>query len=345
MHQIGLLISRTGRVWVTLLVIAASWLTQAATAQTLPPEAFKSGSNFLVKFRPLTEVPRHSVVDVLVNGEHVALGTVVSKYGEILTKASQMHGEIEVRTHSGQEYGARVVAVDGASDLALVKTNASNLVPVQWAASEPGVGSWLVSVGTQREPLGVGVVSVAGRRIAPQRGVLGVELVTDAESQSPIINRVFPGSGAESAGLQVGDVIMSVAGQAISDRDGLLRRLSLYRPGDSLELLVRRGDKDEELKATLGNEQTMMVDRQARQNMMAGPLSVRSGGFERVLQHDTVLRPEDCGGPVVDLSGHVVGLNIARAGRVESYVLPSSEIQATLKRLNIKAPQEVTAQK
>jgi S1-C subfamily serine protease len=55
-----------------------------------------------------------------------------------------------------------------------------------------------------------------------------------------------------------------------------------------------------------------------------GPRSTRLSGFERVIQHDTVLNPDECGGPVLDTQGRFVGLNIARAGRVVSLALPAS---------------------
>jgi serine protease Do len=66
---------------------------------------------------------------------------------------------------------------------------------------------------------------------------------------------------------------------------------------------------------------------------MGGPISLRRTNFPNVLQHDTVLQPEQCGGPVVDLDGNVVGINIARAGRVESYAVPAETILALLPRL------------
>ena len=60
---------------------------------------------------------------------------------------------------------------------------------------------------------------------------------------------------------------------------------------------------------------------------MGGPLSERADDFPGgVLQHDTVLQPTECGGPLVNLDGKVVGINIARAGRVESYCLPANEL-------------------
>jgi hypothetical protein len=40
-------------------------------------------------------------------------------------------------------------------------------------------------------------------------------------------------------------------------------------------------------------------------------------------QHDSVLAPNQCGGPVIDIYGNAIGINIARAGRVSSYAIPA----------------------
>jgi serine protease Do len=62
-----------------------------------------------------------------------------------------------------------------------------------------------------------------------------------------------------------------------------------------------------------------------RMNLLAGPLSSRRSNFPQVLQHDTYLFPNECGGPLINLAGKVVGINIARGGRVDSYALPAPE--------------------
>ena len=49
-----------------------------------------------------------------------------------------------------------------------------------------------------------------------------------------------------------------------------------------------------------------------------------------ILQHDTVLAPNECGGPLIDLDGKTVGINIARAGRVETYAIPAETVAALL---------------
>ncbi|MGC1272744.1 MAG: trypsin-like peptidase domain-containing protein [Planctomycetaceae bacterium] len=331
MHSVGCSdrLRRVSRIFALGLL---SLLTVPAAAQSLPESVLKTGDRLRAAFRPVVADARHSSVRILVDGEPAALGVIVSESGHILTKSSQLRGKVTVLLPDEREVAAKKISSDGESDLALIKVAVSTkLRPVAWAEDEPPVGSWLVSVGQERMPVGVGVVSVTGREIAPQRGVLGIYLGDDPDG--PMVEDVFPGSGADEAGLERGDVIVSVDGRTVPTRRALLELLSGFRPGDSLPLIVRRGDGQEELLATLGNESTTMVDRQARQNMMAGPLSVRSGGFDLALQHDTVLRPEDCGGPVVDLAGRVVGLNIARAGRVESYALPTAAIRPILAKL------------
>jgi serine protease Do len=49
-----------------------------------------------------------------------------------------------------------------------------------------------------------------------------------------------------------------------------------------------------------------------------------------------VLRPWLCGGPLVNLDGKAIGLNIARAGRVTTYALPARLVKRILDNLKPK---------
>ena len=60
-------------------------------------------------------------------------------------------------------------------------------------------------------------------------------------------------------------------------------------------------------------------------------------GFDQVMQHDTVLDPDECGGPLMDAQGNVGGINIARAGRVVSYALRASLILPEIVRMLAEA--------
>jgi S1-C subfamily serine protease len=74
-------------------------------------------------------------------------------------------------------------------------------------------------------------------------------------------------------------------------------------------------------------------ERAARFKMMSrlGAIpSRRADGFPVVFQHDAPLFPEQCGGPIVDLDGAVIGMNIARNGRAASYAIPSNHLQTLI---------------
>ena len=68
----------------------------------------------------------------------------------------------------------------------------------------------------------------------------------------------------------------------------------------------------------------------SRNDKMSGKFSVRRTGFETVLQHDITLGPSDMGGPLFDLEGRLVGINIAKANRVEFFAIPVEAIKKVL---------------
>ena len=56
-----------------------------------------------------------------------------------------------------------------------------------------------------------------------------------------------------------------------------------------------------------------------------------------VFAHDGRLSPEECGGPVVDLDGHVVGLNIARVDTARTLAIPADVLQKVISELQQQA--------
>jgi serine protease Do len=292
----------------------------------------RSSPQVLAAFRAVVARPSQSTVRVRCGGRDVALGTVISQGGLILTKRSQLKGKIVCRLRDGRKFPARIVGVSKRYDLALLKINARGLRPVRWrASSAAAVGNWVATPGLGRDPVSVGVVSVASRTLPrsalaaanPRGGYLGIALMPSEEGAK--IAQVVHGSAAAKAGLKANDMIVAIAGQATKDGEEVLAKLGRYKPGDVVEIHVQRGGKKVIVKAKLGKRSGM--SRADFQNRLGGPLSRVRQGFPVILQHDTVLRPSDCGGPLVDLDGRAVGVNIARAGRTESYAIPAEVVR------------------
>jgi serine protease Do len=193
------------------------------------------------------------------------------------------------------------------------------------------------------EAIQVGVLSAQSRRLYGQeafiengnRGYLGIVFeIGDAKNTK--IDEV-KNEGARRAGLKKGDAIVGVDTTTIENREDIFKFMNETKPGQSIQVKVKRkdgkGGDDETLTFKFNTIHSALMDRGTMQNTMGGSLSDRRTGFPKVIQHDTRLLPRECGGPLVDLEGRVIGLNIARAGRVESWALPADTIKTALKEL------------
>jgi serine protease Do len=279
-----------------------------------------------------------STVSVLCDGKYCCLGTIVDPDGYILTKASELKSDkVTCRTRNGKEYEGKKIAIHEPFDLAMIKVEARDLVPVEWAISRVApVGNWVAAAGTGSDPVAIGVVSVAARKmpLAPRplpenkknkRGYLGIQM--EPADEGTKVTLVAPKSPAEKAGLKPNDIVRAVDGIPVEDPESLRNVVQSYSEGDTVKVLVLRGKSEQEFKVTLGAfPQGMGEERSEFQNRTGGELSLRRNGFPMALQHDATLKPNECGGPLVDLEGRVIGINIARGGRVDSYALPSEAV-------------------
>lgn len=316
-----------------------SIIAGAALAQRDRTDAFtRDNPKFIAAFKTSVARPSVSTVRVHVDGKETALGMVVGPDGWILTKANDLHGSITVTVRGGQTFDAEIVGIHAVHDLALLKINARGLIPVEFKESKTAdVGSWVACVGVGDEPVAIGVVSVASRNVAVKgpivssapKAFLGVTWAT-AGGGIAKIGEVLGGTPADKAGLKSNDIILTLGGVKIDNQETVIQLLGKYKPGDIVKVTVRRGEGEFDQQITLGKREE---SRGETQNKMGSQLSSRTSGYPTILQHDSIVRPTDCGGPIVDLEGRVVGINICRAGRVESWAVPSEVIQPILLEL------------
>lgn len=316
-----------------LVAVGVAVSTGPVQAQrALQTNRLTQGDAVLVAFEPVIQQFRTSVVRVLRDTQNVSLGTVVSADGLILTKASEVDALRKISIQRGREtVSARVIGWSEAHDLAVLKAEGSGWTPVPWSATtDPPVGQLLVSPGPEKLPLSIGVVSVPRRSIKKDEmhGVLGIEL--EPLDEGAVIRNIFDNSAAAAARMKIGDSIVRIGTLEIRTRRQLIEEIRKHQPGETLTIEIRRDNQTLHLTTTLTHPFGDFLSRIAQQNRLGGSLSSRASGFPAAIQHDSVLKPEECGGPVVDLNGQVVGLNIARSGRTESLMIPASVIQEVL---------------
>jgi S1-C subfamily serine protease len=238
----------------------------------------------------------------------------------ILTKASELRAPIACQMRDGRVLSARTRKVARKYDLAVLKVEAINLPVAEWSQSEgPSVGALVSAIIPGKPPL-VGVVSHSARPVPPQFGQLEVDLGDTVQGLETV--------GAVPIGINApfrkGDVILHIEGHPMPNRQAyrkLLEPASGEAPalaGDRVRVGIKRGKDALEVQAVL-----------VPRNLPAwANVSSRCAGFPSAFDADILLAPHQCGGPIIDGAGLVVG--VAIACRPWSLILPPSTIRKFL---------------
>lgn len=264
---------------------------------------------------------------VLCDGKPVCQATVIDAAdGLVLTKASELFGRITVG-RAADRAEAHVIATDRATDLALLKTELACPRGVTFDADwKPETGSLLLSPRLGRTALGV--ISFVDQRVPRERGEAGFVL-DDALG----VTQVHPNSAAAKAGLRVGDTLLKVDGTEVSSLSGVRDALVDANAGDRIDVKLQRNGQSLRVTLQLLHAADRRFADKTFQMGAGGRSSTRRTGFSSVIGHDALLQVRDCGGPVENLSGACVGMNIARVGRHAVYMIPAAQIHQALGRM------------
>jgi len=265
-----------------------------------------------------------STVQIFGENRQLALGAIARADGWIVTKSSEIPDQsIEIRLHDGTKLSGLVKIRRPELDLAMIKIDREGLPAILWdTQAVVPLGGWIASADSRSLPLALGVVSVEKRNIQQQRALLGIQL--SSVHQGPLVDNVVVGSGADQAGIRQGDIIVKIEGKEVETRQAVLNLLMTLQAGKKITIDVNRDSKAISFEAQMMDLTNVMLD--PTELEVNGRISARSTGFREVVEHDSVLEPQHCGGPIVDVDGHVVGLNIARAGRVSCYALRAKTV-------------------
>ena len=74
------------------------------------------------------------------------------------------------------------------------------------------------------------------------------------------LDGVNEGSPADQAGLRGGDIVVQFGGLKVTDVESYMAAMTTKKPGDEVEVVVKRGDKELTLKAKLGERPSRSSD-------------------------------------------------------------------------------------
>jgi S1-C subfamily serine protease len=295
---------------------------------TLPPEQRTNGRQTLAaveKLKPFTTACAARIETLL--GRAVCAATIVGEDGYLLLKASEVPelGKVRVHFSDGRKADLREVHRETSLDLLLAQAvGITGLRAVSFGAARPlTMGQWLCSVAHSGKETRIGIVSAKIRRIPGTGAALGIRM---DEKKPPAgkgvrIVGIASESPAEAAGLQEDDVLITVAGEKVTELSRVHDIVKRRQPGEVIDIQFLRQNKEESCRVRLASR-TKVLQNWEGEDFANGGISLRTDNFPEVLQHDIPLFPADMGGPVATLEGKVVGINIARVDRVTTFALP-----------------------
>jgi serine protease Do len=115
---------------------------------------------------------------------------------------------------------------------------------------------------------------------------------------------------AFSAGVRRHDLLYSINGRRILAEADILESVHHRRAGDVVPVCLERAGKMMDLLLPLGSETRY------------GDTNYRADDFRTVIECAVPFCTYECGGPIVDLTGRVLGVTIARVASHGGMVIP-----------------------
>ena len=140
-----------------------------------------------------------------------------------------------------------------------------------------GINSAIMTMAGGNVGIGFAVPTAMAREVMDQlvefgevrRGQLGIHIqdVTPSIAEAlnlddavgALVSQVLPGSAAEEAGLQAGDVILAIDGRPVEDSTGLRNMIGLMRLGTDMEITFIRDGEKQTMSARTGRSSSQLL--------------------------------------------------------------------------------------
>ena len=256
------------------------------------------------------------------------LGTVLDDY-HLATKLSEIfpYQALKCQLADGSMIVATLSKSDRTLDLAILKLarpyEAGKALSAAYSGQRNAVSfrSQIVFAATSLTDVSAaGMIGRIEHNEPAQPARFGATMQSGADHVR--ITELSPNGSAVVAGLQVGDELSRVDGTAVTSLKAVGDLLLARQPGDWISIDVESAMKQFSLQARLQHDPGKQFEKTEFLDGRTGRVSHRRSGFPSVLQHDIALEPDTCGGPLFDMDGHIIAINIARRARESTLAIP-----------------------
>jgi serine protease Do len=273
---------------------------------------------------------RARIVEVVNGAVPVGLATVLDDDGYAVTKATVLPPKPQCRMPDGSVVSINLIGVDKALDLAILRLPMRNVHPVSWTSRAEPVRAGTVSaaLGVSGSVLSWGIVSVDTQALTNiDRPTYDLPLRVKAAAPE-VAGHVSEIDGhyvldsvdglAETAGLSRGDRLVSVEGHEIGTENDLSASVSKRFSGDTVDVVFIR------------EARTMIIQLPLAADPGIWKGTFRSDDFPVAFEYSPPVRNNQCGGPLVDLKGQVIGVTVGNLAPHAGWAIPIETVHQLL---------------
>ncbi|MRT93213.1 S1C family serine protease [Ancylomarina sp. 16SWW S1-10-2] len=243
--------------------------------------------------------------------ELIIHATQIASDGIIVSKSSMIiEDAVRCKRKNGTFVKANVIGRSEENDLVFLKSD--SLAEIQLTvSSEREIGDFIGVVDAENNVYQSGVIGVDTRNVPVQvSGMFGMEV--DGLS----VSKVYDNSNSFVAGIKAGDQILGINSMVFNTEDEYKSFMENTCPNQVVDVRLKRGSEDFETRVKLGpyenkHHPAYMVE-----------LSGKKEGFAKAFTFDIAIKPIDCGTPLINVRGEIVGVTIARSTRTCAFAIP-----------------------
>ncbi|SFH34084.1 S1C family serine protease [Pedobacter insulae] len=248
----------------------------------------------------------------------------------MIGKSSLLTGSLTMVNSKGSKI--EVVYRDPENDLVLLKSVEKQQGGFKIEAGQsviPNIGTFVTSLfhdGKQEHSIVGGTnITLPKSSSIPYLGIAVLYKSTPAT-----VSVIKPGTPAARAGIKAGDSILSINGIILHQASDFTPTLAKFWAGEQVQVVWRSAGKQHEQQIPLIDR--AFVPSNHPVDKFAGGNSTRRDGFPAVFVHDAIILPTQCGAPIVDIHGNLLGITIARYSRAVALGLPTPVIISFLEK-------------
>ena len=241
--------------------------------------------------------------------------TQITKNGILVSKSSLIkETAVRCKLKDGTFVRAEVIGRSDKNDLVFLHSEEiSSIQRLKMGKTEIGDFVGLLNENNKVEQSGI--VGVGVRNVAVRfAGMFGMEM------DGLRVNKVHGNSNSFMAGIKDGDELISINSNVFYTVEDYKLFMSNTCPSQYVDVKLRRNNEEVETTVLLGPFSPK------QHPGYKVKVSGKKEGFAQAFTFDIAIKPQDCGAPLLNLNGEVVGISIARSTRTCAYAIPIKEV-------------------